>query len=124
MTCNVCPGLEMVAATAAARAKGQESVAFYDNLHGQTTDVHKDILRFKAKCARHLLPTGVTAEIQLINDGIGYAVKREMGYGLDQALMEEEFLNKWTGAGAKFTQWEKRVTITHLAAEAGFSCRR
>jgi hypothetical protein len=110
-------GLEMVEATAAARAKGQESVAFYDNLHGQTTEDHKDILQSKAKCARHLLPTGVTAEIQLIDDGLGYAVKREMGYGLDQELMDDDFLNKWTGA-CGFSASEKRIKITHLAADA------
>lgn len=50
---------EMVEATAAARLKGQESVAFYDTLHGQTTPEHEKVLMEKAKCVRHLLPTGV-----------------------------------------------------------------
>lgn len=40
-------------------------VAFCDNLYGQTTKEHLDILASKAKCARHLLPAGVTSEIHL-----------------------------------------------------------
>lgn len=60
--------LEMVDATREARQRGEESVAFYDNLHGQTTEEHEKILKAKAKCVRHLLPTGVTSEIQLIDD--------------------------------------------------------
>lgn len=49
---------EMAEATAEARFRGEESVAFYDNLHGQTTDEHEKALRTHAKCARHLLPSG------------------------------------------------------------------
>lgn len=51
---------EMKEATAEARARGEESVAFYDNLHGQTTEEHEKLLKMHAKCVRHLLPSGET----------------------------------------------------------------
>ena len=117
--CELHAAHEMVAATEPARRESRESVAIYDNLYGQTTAEHEQILSRKAKCARHLLPTGVTAEIQLIDDGVGYAVKNEMGYALDSYLEEGENLQKWTNEGEHgFAMWEKRVLITRLAGEA------
>ena len=110
---------EMVEATAAARARNEQSVVFYDNLYGQTTEEHKTILFNKARCVRHLLPAGVTDEIQLIDDGIGYAVKNEMGYQLDAFLEEDDNLAIWTGEdGRSFPMWKKRVLITQFAARA------
>lgn len=110
---------EMAEATADARAKGQQSVAFYDNLHGQTTKEHEQALLTKANCIRHLLPGGVTSEIQLIDDGIGYATKREMGHELDNWLMQPGHLEKWTSEGGLgFPMWQKRALITHLAVKA------
>lgn len=110
---------EMVEATAAARARNEQSVVFYDNLYGQTTEEHKTILFNKARCVRHLLPAGVTDEIQLIDDGIGYAVKNEMGYQLDAFLEEDDNLAIWTGEdGRSFPMWKKRVLITQFAAKA------
>ena len=64
--------------TAEARAAGRESVAIFDNLSGQTTEKHKYNLA-KNKCKRHLLPGGMTDELQLVDDGVGYALKNEMG---------------------------------------------
>lgn len=133
----------MAEATAEARARGEESVAFYDNLHGQTTEEHENILMVKAKCARHLLPTGAQynflcshpppysasmltamsacmqvspprSSIQLIDDGIGYAVKNEMGYALDRWLEEDDNLHIWTAEGLQFPMWRKRALITHF----------
>ena len=73
----------------------------------------------KARCVRHLLPAGVTDEIQLIDDGIGYAVKNEMGYHLDEFFEEDDNLAMWTGEdGHKFSMWKKRVLITQFAAKA------
>lgn len=40
-------------------------------------------MRMKAHSARHLLPTDIYSEVQLIDDGLGYAVKNEMGMALD-----------------------------------------
>lgn len=106
---------EMAEATAAARALGEESVCFYDNLHGQTTDEHEKALLEKACCVRHLLPAGVTSEIQLIDDGVGHAVKKEMGHALDDWLSKDSNLEEWTG---NMPAWRKRVQITHFAANA------
>ena len=64
--------------TAEARAAGRESVIIFDNLSGQTTEQHKANLAAN-KCKRHLLPGGMTDELQLIDDGVGYALKNEMG---------------------------------------------
>lgn len=106
---------EMAEATAEARARGEESVCFYDNLHGQTTLEHEKLLLKQAHCVRHLLPAGVTSEIQLIDDGIGYAVKKEMGHALDEWLSCDDNLHEWT---SNMSAWRKRVQITHFAAAA------
>lgn len=109
---------EMAEATEEARLRGEESVVFYDNLHGQTTDEHERALK-RNRAVRHLLPSGVTSEIQLIDDGIGYAVKNEMGHALDKWLEEGNNLSRWTGEGTDgLAMWEKRVLITNIAAEA------
>lgn len=60
----------------------------------------------------------MTSEIQLIDDGIGYAVKNEMGHALDVWLEKEENLAMWTGEGTSFPMWRKRALITNLLAEA------
>lgn len=73
-----------------------------------------------------MLPTGVTDELQLIDDGIGIAVKREMGNRFDVWAMEGNHLERWTADGKSdepnaaqpMEAWEKRVLITRLAAEA------
>ena len=117
--CEAHAAVEMVEATMDARSRGEESVAFYDNLHGQTTVEHEKILLTKARCVRHLLPGGVTAEIQLIDDGVGYAVKNEMGQALDKWLETGDNLALWTGEGEHvMPMWKKRVMITHLLADA------
>lgn len=59
---------------------------------------------------------GVTSEIQLIDDGIGYAVKNEMGHSLDRWLEEDDNLTLWTSEN--FPMWRKRALITNLAASA------
>ena len=111
---------EMKDITAKARAAKEESMVVFDNLSGQTTETHKKNL-MKNKCRRHLLPGGMTDELQLVDDGIGYAVKNKMGKLMDYWLVEPGNLEKWTseGGGAKgFAMWEKRVLITQLAAKA------
>ena len=88
-----------------------------DNLHGQTTEV------FNKECSKggatqHLLPSGVTDEIQLVDAGIGSALKMEMGNRLDDWLSEDGNLEKWIFEKGIFAMWEKRVLITESAAEA------
>ena len=57
-------------------------------------------------------------ELQLIDDGVGYALKGEMGKLHDEWLMVDENLELWTAEGKGFPMWRKRVLITHLAAQA------
>ena len=103
--------------TAEAVAAGRESVLILDNLSGQTTERHRKNLA-KHKCKRHLLPAGVTDELQLIDDGVGYALKNEMGHLHDKWLMQPGNLEQWTAEGTDFPMWKKRVLVTNLAAQA------
>ena len=103
--------------TAEAKAAGRESVVIFDNLSGQTTERHRRNLA-KHKCKRHLLPGGMTDELQLVDDGIGFALKNMMGKLHDDWLMKPGNLELWTAEGGGFPMWKKRVLITNLAAEA------
>lgn len=110
-----------------AKRNKRQSVVICDNLSGQTTQGFADALRVH-NCKRHLLPSGVTDELQLIDDGVGKALKNEMGNLFDTWAMEPGNLERWTaeggsaaivdGAFAPMAAWEKRVLITQLAAEA------
>ena len=108
---------EMAEATAEARSRNEPSLAFYDNLYGQTTEEHEAILKTRAACDRHLLPGGVTSEIQLVDDGLGAATKKEMGHQLDEFLEIDDNLEMWTAEGSGFPMWRKRAMITQLAAK-------
>lgn len=91
---------------------------------GQTTaEFGAALARHKAK--RHLLPAGVTDELQLIDDGIGIAVKNEMGNAFDAWAMEDDNLARWTADSHNaeegvqpMTAADKRILLTHLAAAA------
>lgn len=75
---------------------------------------HLKILRDEAKSVRHLLPAGMTSESQLVDHGIGYAVKHEMGYRLDRWLEKESNISKWCGdtySGGLF-MWQKLVLVS------------
>lgn len=72
---------------AEAMKAGRETVIICDNLSGQTTKEFANELK-KHRCKRHLLPAGVTDELQLIDDGVGVAVKREMGNLFDEWAMQ------------------------------------
>ena len=108
---------EMKEITKKARAAKEESVAIFDNLSGQTTARHlRNLVR--NWCKRHLLPGQMTDAMQLIDDGVGFSLKHEIGAMIDEWLMEEGHLEKWTAEGKGFPMWEKRVLITQLAAKA------
>jgi hypothetical protein len=115
--CEEYARVEMKEITAEARAAGRESLAIFDNLSGQTTKLHLKNLA-KNRCKRHLLPTGMTDELQLIDDGVGYALKNEMGHLLDAWLIVPGNLELWSAEGKEFPMWRKRVLITNLAAQA------
>lgn len=121
--CTAYAKKEMKEVCAEAKSAGRESVVITDNLSGQTTKEFELALKTH-KCKRHLLPTGVTDELQLIDDGIGIAVKREMGDQFDRWAMEGDHLDRWVaekrdeGGVEPLAAWEKRVLLTTLAARA------
>ena len=103
-----------------ARAAGERSVVFFDNLSGQTTPEHLRTLKRVAKADRHLLPTNTTGELMHIDDGVGARFKNLLGEEMDAHLEGEGNLERWV-AGPKeggLKAWEKRVLVTHLAARA------
>jgi hypothetical protein len=118
--CEEVAGEEIAEATEEARARGERSVVFFDNLSGQTTLEHKRKLNRKAKADRHLLPTNTTGELMHVDDGIGAAFKNRLGVEMDTYLEGDGNLESWV-AGPKeggLKAWEKRVLVTNLAAAA------
>ena len=113
-------GIEIAEATADARAAGEESVTFFDNLPGQTTAEHKRLLKRYAKSARHLLPTSSTGELMHIDDGIGARMKVLMGEETDAWLEQPGNLERWTKGPKQggLKAWEKRVCLTQFAGRA------
>jgi len=100
-------------------ARRRRSVTFFDNLSGQTTKEHKRACNY-AGSDRHLLPTGTTGELMLIDGGIGVRLKDLMGEEQDVWLEEEGNLERWT-TGPKqggLKVWEKRVQVTQWAGRA------
>ena len=108
--------VEVAEITAAARLAGRESVVILDNLHGQTTQTHLANLAHN-RCKRHLLPANTTDELQLVDAGVGHALKTEMAHLHDDWLSKDNNLELWTAA-ADFPAWRKRVLVTWLAARA------
>ena len=104
--------------TAEARKADRKSVAVFDNLSGQTTEQHLKNLANNG-CKRHLLPGGMTDELQLIDDGVGYALKNEMGKLHNDWLMQDGNLELWTAEGKDFPMWKKRVLITQRSRRRG-----
>ena len=115
--------IEMAEITSAARLAGRQSVAIFDNLHGQTTQTHLANLD-RNRCKRHLLPSNMTDELQLVDAGVGHALKTEMAHLHDEWLSKDDNLELWTTA-TNFPAWRKRVLVTWLAAQAWENvCRR
>ena len=108
--------VEMAEITAAARLAGRESVAIFDNLHGQTTQMHLANLA-RNRCKRHLLPSNTTDELQLVDAGVGHALKTEMAHLHDEWLSIDDNLELWT-TPTNFPAWRKRALVTWLAAQA------
>ena len=97
----------MAEITAAARLAGRESVAIFDNLHGQTTQTHLANLA-RNRCKRHLLPSNTTDELQLVDAGVGHALKTEMAHLHDEWLSIDDNLELWT-TPTNFPVWRKRA---------------
>ena len=102
---------EVAEITAGARAAGRESVAILDNLHGHTTAAHRAHLA-RNRCKRHLLPAGTTDELQLIDAGVGHALKTEMAHLHDEWLAQDDHLEMWTG---EVRHVRHRTPSTHLS---------
>ena len=101
----------MAEITSAARQAGRESVAILDNLHGHTTEAHLANLA-RNHCKRHLLPGDTTDELQLIDAGVGHALKSEMAHLHDEWLSKDDNLELWTAA-TDFPAWRKRALLLH-----------
>ena len=61
---------------------------------------------------------GATDLLQLIDDGVGFHVKNEMGMLLDLWLAQANNLELWMSEDEGFPMWKKRVLITDLLAQA------
>ena len=117
--CEDHAAVEMCDVTKEAREAGERSVGFFDNLSGQTTELHLRNLR-TAACDRHLLPAGTTGELMLIDGGIGVRLKTLIGEEQDAFLEQDDNLNRWTN-GPKdggLQMWEKRMYVTQWAGNA------
>ena len=117
--CEDVAAVEMFEATAEARAAGERSMCFFDNLSGQTTAEHLSNLR-RAHCDRHLLPTGSTGELMLIDGGIGAIIKNLIGEEQDEWIQDDTNLERWTNGPKEggLRAWEKRVLVTQWAGKA------
>lgn len=101
--------------TKEARRKGFESVLFADNLRGQTDKDFIAALWTKAKTKVHLLPSGVTDLVQLVDAGFGKMVKDEIGLAHDDWCTKDGNMNRWVEG---LDMWEKRVHMVKLLMSA------
>ena len=102
-------------ATSYARdADWEESVLFCDNLKTQTRDHFRRLLWQYARTKLHLFPTGVTDELQTVDDGLGVMVKRHMGEAFTAWL--ENNLERMLKREIKAS--ERRIVLTKLLADA------
>jgi hypothetical protein len=53
---------------------------------------------------------------QVVDDSIGYSVKREMGELLDERLEDNDFYNEWTGGAMSASR--VRILTTEFLGEA------
>ena len=97
-----------------AHADWEESVLFCDNLKTQTRDHFRHLLWKHARTKLHLFPTGVTDELQTVDDGLGVMVKRHMGEAFTAWL--ENNLERMLKREVKAS--ERRIVLTKLLADA------
>ena len=93
--CEAFAAKELFEATREAREAGERCVCFFDNLSGQTTEEHLRLCR-RAHCDRHLLPTGSTGELMLIDGGIGVRLKNLIGEEQDAWMEDGDNLERWS----------------------------
>ena len=73
-----------------------------DNLHGQTTDEFKTLLKKHCNCDLHLLIAGCTDEIQVVDAGFGALIKHHA----------QDVSDEWLGIDAHWEEW----TSTRMSA--------
>ena len=92
----------------------QESVLFCDNLRTQTRPHFRKLLWKHARTKLHLFPTGVTDELQTVDDGLGVMVKRHMGDAYTSWLE----LNLERMVRREIPASERRIVLTKFLADA------
>lgn len=94
---------------------GAESILFADNLHGQTTDEFKRILKEECNTLLRLLPPGCTDEVQPVDAGCGRLAKVYVAQGLDEFLLGGDNVEQWESN--KLTSSDRRILITQWVGE-------
>ena len=96
--------------------KSRRALAIYDNLDGQSNPEFKKVSATTARADTHFGLGGATDYWQVVDDGIGHMLKKEMAEYLDEKLEEEAFYEEFI-EGVMSTS-RVRVLTTELAATA------
>lgn len=99
----------------------EESVIFTDNLKTQTKRAWRRLLWKVGRCKSHLFPTGVTDEIQTIDDCIGQMTKTHMGKSHTEwleATAEDGRTNLDRMLAGEVTASERRTLLTKFLGDA------
>jgi hypothetical protein len=102
-------------------AEVEESVIFTDNLKTQTKKEWRRLLWKVARTKSHLFPTGVTDELQTIDDCIGNMVKTHMGRSHTEWLAETDAngrSNLERMLAREVTASERRILLTRWLGDA------
>ena len=86
-----------------------------DNLHGQTTEEFKSILKKNSDATLHLLLAGCTDEIQVVDAGFGALIKHYAQEVSDEWLMEDVNWQEWCGTSLSASR--RRVLLTNWYGE-------
>lgn len=99
---------------------GHRAVAILDNLHGQCTSNFKKAMA-KSRVDTHFGVPGGTHLWQVVDDGIGAMIKKEMAEIVDEHLDDEVFAQEWCGGAMSASR--VRVLTTQFAGEAWERCQ-
>ena len=94
-----------------------DNLVFLDNLDGQTRPAFKNAMKEACNSACHYLTAGCTDEIQVVDGGVGKAIKQEIVILTEKKLLEDEpFFQRWTNGG--MSAMHKRIFVTHVGYQA------
>lgn len=88
----------------------EEFILFADNLHGQTTEEFKRILKRECDTLLWLLPPGCTDEVQPVDAGYGRLFKVYVAQELDAFLLDGDTVGRWESN--KRTASDRRILFT------------